>query len=415
MASKLAHLLFAASLGLLASAQLAVDTSPVTAAAASVETVSMIDASGLPITTASDAAANAWYIPLTGPASAATAAWGASVHIGSSGAEILPITFGTIATPTHQPTATVFPAGAPSGDTSSSSSSLEIALNSAQDALLLGADSTVSVLSTVIATADSPTNISSTNLTSLPVGLNLGLAGHWPGALVFGGNYDANRIYNETHWQTTAATSAGESTFIATGAQSVGKVQLHLYASPATTETNSPSTNDTTYPFATTTISQTTQPLPATLNFSRDTLTVPDASFCDRNFTIGFNADSATYPRFEIAVWADLVPAGSRCVADAGAGAIVLGRPFFQAAYVYVTAGGDLYFSSIRRDGAVGVAPREFDLHAVLGGGNGNGTGDGDGAQESAVSGAGRGRGTLGGGWGLVWMAVVVALGELWM
>ncbi|OJJ96257.1 hypothetical protein ASPACDRAFT_47027 [Aspergillus aculeatus ATCC 16872] len=409
MGSKLAHTLFTlASVGVLASAQLAVDTTPVTAAA-SVETVSMIDASGLPITTVSDAGDNAWYIPLTGPASAATAAWGANVHMHSDAAALLPITFGTAPAPTSTPTvhttrtlsqetsalptATVSPIGTPSGD-ESTTSTLEIPLNPEANALLLGADTALTIFSTVIATAENPTNISTTNLTTLPVGMNLGFGSHWPGALVFGGNYDANRIWNESHWQTTPETSAGNGSFAQTGTQLLASgVQLKLYPTPNLTG----DTNTTYYPFDTSSNPTTTSTtLPATLNFTAETLTVPDASFCDRNFTVVFNPASATYPLFGIPIWADLVPAGSRCVVGSGGDEIILGRPFFQAAYVYVTDVGDLYFSSIRRDGSVGVAPREFDLHAVLGTGGGGGdvyanaTAEEAGAKASAVSGAGR-------------------------
>ncbi|RAH71864.1 uncharacterized protein BO66DRAFT_447523 [Aspergillus aculeatinus CBS 121060] len=427
MASKLAHTLFTlASVGLLASAQLAVDTTPVTAAA-SVETVSMIDASGLPITTVSDAGDNAWYIPLTGPASAATAAWGANVHMHSEAAALLPITFGTAPAPSvHKtrspsqetsalPTATVSPIGTPSGD-ESTTSTLEIPLNPEANALLLGADTSLTILSTVIATAENPTNISTTNLTALPVGMNLGFGSHWPGALIFGGNYDANRIWNESHWQTTPETSAGNGSFTQTGTLLLASgVQLRLYPTPNLTG------NTTTYPFDTTSPPiTTTTPLPATLNFTAETLTVPDASFCDRNFTVVFNPDSATYPLFEIPVWADLVPAGSRCVVGSRGGEIILGRPFFQAAYVYVTEVGDLYFSSIRRDGSVGVAPREFDLHAALGGGMGGGGGDvyanataeEAGAKGTAVSGAGRVATIMSSSaWGVVLVVGVVVVG----
>ncbi|RAL11851.1 uncharacterized protein BO97DRAFT_87393 [Aspergillus homomorphus CBS 101889] len=411
MANKLPlSLLTVFGLGFLASAQLAVDTTPVTAAAP-VETVSMIDASGLPITTVSDAGDNAWYVPLTGPASVATAAWGASVHLNRGAAEILPITFGTTATPTRKtrvatstslPKATVSPLGSPSRN-EETTSTLEIPLTTEENALLLGADTTLTIESTVIATAENPTNISTTNLTSLPVGMNLGFAPFWAGALVFGGNYDSSRIFNESHWQTTAETSAGNCTFIQTGTQALSGVQLRLYGTPsasATTNTN------TSYPFDTTQIISTTTTLPATLNFTSETLTVPDATLCDRNFSVIFNPTSGTYPIFEIPVWADLVPAGARCVVGTGE-EVVLGRPFFQAAYVYITDIGDLYFASIRRDD-MAVVPREFDLHAVLGvtGGvdaYGNGTvgnGTGEGARKGAASGAGR---VVGGfGWGAV-------------
>ncbi|PYI16392.1 hypothetical protein BO99DRAFT_366316, partial [Aspergillus violaceofuscus CBS 115571] len=379
----------------------------------------MIDASGLPITTVSDAADNAWYIPLTGPASAATAAWGASAHIHRDAAALLPITFGTApsSTPTvHKtrslspetsalPTATVSPIGSPSGD-ESTTASLEIALNPEANALLLGTDTSLTISSTVIATAENPTNISTTNLTTLPVGMNLGFGTQWPGALVFGGNYDANRIWNESHWQTTPETSAGNSTFTQTGTQLLSSgVQLKLYPTPDPTL----STNAT-YPFDTAAAPTTTSAtLPATLNFTAETLTVPDASFCARNFTVVFNPDRATYPLFEIPVWADLVPAGQRCVVGTGE-EIILGRPFFQAAYVYITDVGDLYFSSIRRDGGIGIAPKEFDLHAVLGAGEGgdvyaNATAEEAGIKGSAVSGEGRVMIT-----GSVWVVVAVGV-----
>ena len=56
--------------------------------------------------------------------------------------------------------------------------------------------------------------LSSTNKTipTLPFGLNLGRAGHWSGSLVFGGDYDSNRVAADTWTIITASDS-----FISTG------------------------------------------------------------------------------------------------------------------------------------------------------------------------------------------------------
>ncbi|PWY93072.1 hypothetical protein BO94DRAFT_622263 [Aspergillus sclerotioniger CBS 115572] len=355
-------LLLALTLTPFTTAQLTLDTTdPQTTASPSVETVSFIDASGIPITTASALDNNAWYIPLTGPAPSPTgASWGAQVQYNDDLAEMLPIAFGT--TSTSSSTATILSASGPT----TQSGSLELSLPlPTSNTFLLGKDTSLTITTTE----------SNSTLSTLPVGINLGFANHWNGSLVLGGNYDSNRIYNEPHWQTTPETSSGNSSFITTGIQDISAVTINLFSIPNTT------TPTTSYPFGSSSIESSTSAIPAILNFTSETISVPDSTYCGRNISIIFNPTEEAYPEFDIPVWGDLIPEGSRCEVNSK-GKFVLGRPFFQAAYLYVSAEGDVYFSSVTREN-VGVSPRGFDLHVRLSqvvegtdmGVNGTGTG----------------------------------------
>ncbi|GCB21715.1 hypothetical protein AAWM_04600 [Aspergillus awamori] len=384
-----------------ASAELTLASNPQTTSAP-VETVSLIDASGIPITTANDPADNAWIIPLTGPASAPTgAAWGAQIQYNNDLAGILPVAFGTPTT-TAKPTATATTKAAAASTTTatfvsagspgqkSGNFELEIAFS---NTLLLSQDTSLNITSTINKT-------NSTTIPSLPVGLNLGLQDKWNGSIVLGGNYDSNRIYDEPHWQTTPETSAGNTSFIDTGMLDISAVILQLYTTPNATA----SSKDAEYPFGGTSVQETSKTLPAMLDFNSEFLSVPDESWCGRNISIVFNPDSESYPIFDIPVWAELVPK-ERC--QVSSGEVVLGRPFFQAAYVYVNSAGDVYFSSITTED-VDVATKPFDLHVQLSEavngtetyGGGNGTATGSGSDATGTSGAGR----LGveGVWGVV-------------
>ncbi|OJZ85129.1 hypothetical protein ASPFODRAFT_82234 [Aspergillus luchuensis CBS 106.47] len=357
---------------------------------APVETVSLIDASGIPITTANDPADNAWVIPLTGPASAPTgAAWGAQIQYNNDLAGILPVAFGTPTT-TSKPTATAtgkatstttatfVSAGSPGQKTETLD--LEIAFS---NTLLISQDTNLNITSTTNKT-------NSTTIPSLPVGLNLGLRNKWNGSVVLGGNYDSNRIYDEPHWQTTPETSAGNTSFIDTGMLDISAVILQLYTTPNATT----SSEDAEYPFGGTSVQETSKSLPAMLDFNSEVLSVPDESWCARNISIVFNPDSESYPIFDIPVWDELV-SKERC--QVSSGKVVLGRPFFQAAYVYVNSAGDMYFSSITTDD-VDVATKPFDLHVQLSEavngtesyGGENGTATGSGSDATGTSGAGR-------------------------
>lgn len=73
------------------------------------------------------------------------------------------------------------------------------------------------------------------------------------------------------------------------------------------------------------------------------------------SFTLEFNQNSQTsqYPSFTIPVFAGLTSSSARCSANQNIGTsdsappMVLGLPFFQAAYIYVDANAEMYFSSI--------------------------------------------------------------------
>ncbi|RAK98140.1 uncharacterized protein BO80DRAFT_504265 [Aspergillus ibericus CBS 121593] len=417
MASSRSHssiLLFLLALIPFTTAQITIDSDAQTTASPSVETISLIDASGIPITTASALDNNAWFIPLTGPASSPTgASWGAQVQYDNDLAEMLPIAFGTTTTTstststtsTSTPTtATLLSAGSPSSETGTLE--LELPLPTS-NTLLLGKDTTLTITS--------PNTTNTTTLSTLPVGINLGLANHWNGSLVLGGNYDSNRIYNEPHWQTTPETSSNNSTFITTGLQSLSAVTLNLYTTPNTTTTTSSSSSSELYPFGTSTLQSSTTPLPALLNFTSETITVPSLSWCNRNISIIFNPTEEAYPEFDIPIWGDLIPAGERCVVM-DTGVVVLGRPFFQAAYLYVAAEGNVYFSSVTREDRP-VVTREFDLHvrlseAVEGTDMGvNGTGYGYGGGNGTGYG---GNGTTAGGKGVVSGAAIGVKGRGW-
>ncbi|PYH94363.1 hypothetical protein BO71DRAFT_230774 [Aspergillus ellipticus CBS 707.79] len=387
----------------LASADIIIATDPQTTTAPVVETASVLDASGIPITTANDPADNAWYIPLTGPASSPTgAAWGARIQYNNDALnEILPIAFSanpsaTATTSTSAPSATATLSSATSPGEGNQNGTLETPLTSTTT-LLLGTDSTFNL------TIDG----NSSSLSTLPLGLNLGLQGKWNGSIVLGGNYDANRIYDESHWQTLPETSAGNTSFISTGLSSISAVVLQLYSSTPNTSASAA----TAYPFDTTTVDETSKNLTALLDFNSEVISVPDDKWCGRNISVVFNPASEAYPEFEIPIWAELIPAGQRCVVAGDT--VTLGRPFFQATYLYVTAEGDLYFSSVTTED-LEVQLKTFDLHSALSedaadGGNGTTVSVKGSGTSAGVGGglAGESR-VLGGLMGLLVMVVVL-------
>lgn len=102
----------------------------------------------------------------------------------------------------------------------------------------------------------------------------------------------------------------------------------------------------------------------AILDFNSDTLALPSKDYCGANITISLNAGHAdsTYSEMQIAIPAELT-SSDKCVSTSDT--VVLGKPFFQAAMIYVDDGGNIYFNAANR-WALPVVLDTFNKDAML-------------------------------------------------
>jgi hypothetical protein len=104
----------------------------------------------------------------------------------------------------------------------------------------------------------------------------------------------------------------------------------------------------------------------ATLDFNLNTIMLPSKDYCGVNITITLNpgvAGDNTYSELQIPVPAELT-SSDQCTTT-NSDRVVLGRPFFQAAMVYVDDGGDIYFNAANR-WALPVSLDTFNKDAML-------------------------------------------------
>ncbi|EAW12119.1 uncharacterized protein ACLA_060780 [Aspergillus clavatus NRRL 1] len=180
---------------------------------------------------------------------------------------------------------------------------------------------------------------------TVPFGLNIGHAGEWNGSLALGGFYDANRLTDDaTSWISIAETMNNNGTFLQTGKQALSVVILRVW------EYNPRPSNSTAKvkrsgPFSVSDESEPRAEYPARLDLSSESLVLP-RDWCGRNLTLEFNMFpnrvASLSSSILIGIPGNLTDSRSRCSFEEDTQEIVLGRPFFQAAYLYVDQSGEV-------------------------------------------------------------------------
>ena len=217
---------------------------------------------------------NAWYIPLAGAGGDSSSPWGANVTTnGNSSPKLIPLVISngtqTGVSGSSSSSAAVFPnAGSLAGG--NNHQSLEVQLEDASNPeLVLGLNAALGLSS------------SSQTVPTVPFGLNLGLAGKWNGSVLFGGDYDANRIYGQSAWQTVPEASNISSTFLATGHLPVASVSVRLFHYQSG---QPPNAMGDAYPFGPSIADNNIQTVPAVLNISSESLILPAGDFCGNKY-----------------------------------------------------------------------------------------------------------------------------------
>lgn len=295
---------------------------------------------------------NAWVIPLTGP-TATGAPWG--INISPSGGKTptkVPVVLGSVEASTSTSTAIVVDAIAPEGTSNE------------RLVVIPGASELQFSNSTSLSVQSGGSSSQNTTLPITPFSLNLGYGSSWNGSFVFGGYFDKNRIFGEK-WTPTQETSGGNATLLVTGKQSIGTVSLRKFTFQGDVAGDQGSKITPSTPFGNSKASEVDPNHDATLDFNLNTMMLPSKDYCGANITITLNpgvAGDNTYSELQIPVLAELTTS-DQCTTNTGR--VVLGRPFFQAAMVYVDDGGNVYFNAANR-WALPVSLDAFNTDAVL-------------------------------------------------
>lgn len=295
-----------------------------------------------------------WYIPLVGLSNATTSSLGANVtQNGTSSPAQFPVVISNGSQSSSSSAALV--------DASSVGASSGQLLVDSSNNLVLGPNSSLGL------------SQSKDTVPTVPFGLNLGRDEVWNGSVMFGGSYDENRIYGQTGWASVPAASNGKGTFLSSGKQAVGSVAIRLFHYDASGALPAGSAG---WPFGTSMDGGVVKQVPALLDFTSDSLILPNPKWCGMNISLEFNVDvtntsSGYYGTFSIPILDQLTSSSARCSADDSIGAnssapaMTLGKPFFQSTYIYVDTHGDLYFSAVNRwDFPIKAVP--FDATALL-------------------------------------------------
>ncbi|KAF2006493.1 hypothetical protein P154DRAFT_615242 [Amniculicola lignicola CBS 123094] len=198
--------------------------------------------------------------------------------------------------------------------------------------LFLGPDSNLSAFTNEAGRND-------VDIPTLPFGLNLGFLWRFNGSITLNAYYDANRI-NSTSWipLPNSAKSQAESTFLFNG----------------------------TFPFS---AKVNNTACTAILDFNSDAIVLPPGYSC-KDLTVEI-VDAE--PKYNIHIPEYLLSNTTRCLvrnetvlnSDPRKDTVVLGKPFFQAAYVYVEKSGQVYIARAN-DYDLAPKPEKFDKGAIL-------------------------------------------------
>ncbi|GIC86443.1 uncharacterized protein Aud_002815 [Aspergillus udagawae] len=188
-----------------------------------------------------------------------------------------------------------------------------------------------------------------TPIRTVPFGLNLGHKDEWNGSLAVGGIYDANRLTDDaTSWISIAETMNNNGTFLQTSKQTLSAVILRVWKyNPGSSGTNT-SINakvKRSGPFSISDESEPSIVYPARLDLTSDSLILPQ-DWCGRNITLEINMFpnrvASVSSSILIGIPGNLTDSSSRCSFEQNTEEIILGRPFFQAAYLYVDVTGEV-------------------------------------------------------------------------
>ncbi|KAF4215769.1 hypothetical protein CNMCM5878_007758 [Aspergillus fumigatiaffinis] len=188
-----------------------------------------------------------------------------------------------------------------------------------------------------------------TPIGTVPFGLNLGHKGEWYGSLALGGFYDANRLTDDAiSWISIAETMNNNGTFLQTGKQTLSAAILRVWKynpSPSGTNTSINAKVKRSGPFSVSDESEPSIVYPARLDLTSDSLILP-RDWCGRNITLEINMFpnrvGSVSSSILIGIPGNLTDSSSRCSFEQDTEEIVLGRPFFQAAYIYVDVTGEV-------------------------------------------------------------------------
>ncbi|KAH1617245.1 hypothetical protein KXX21_009517 [Aspergillus fumigatus] len=186
-------------------------------------------------------------------------------------------------------------------------------------------------------------------ISTVPFGLNLGHKGEWNGSLALGGLYDANRLTDDaTSWISIAETMNNNGTFLQTGKQTLSAVIVRIWQYNPSPSITNPSINarvKRSGPFSASDESEPSVVYSARLDLTSDMLILP-RDWCGRNITLEINMFpnrvASVSSSILIGIPGNLTDSSSRCSFEQDTEVIVLGRPFFQAAYLYVDVTGEL-------------------------------------------------------------------------
>ncbi|KAF2180405.1 hypothetical protein K469DRAFT_714786 [Zopfia rhizophila CBS 207.26] len=180
-----------------------------------------------------------------------------------------------------------------------------------------------------------------TDVQTVPFDINVGTKDVLSGSITLSGYYDANRI-NATSW--IPLPKSKDSPFLNNG---ITQFNIHVYNKDSKTNTNTTRT--------------------ATLDFNNDTIVVPSSYPCSKLTVQPFDA----VPLYPITISGYLLTNKSRCYqrekddSSAQKGSIMLCKPFFQAAYVYVERDGQVYLTQAN-DYDLPSKPEKFDAKAEI-------------------------------------------------
>lgn len=263
-----------------------------------------------------------WQIPLVGLSNTITDPWGVNITTDNKTSPY------TIAVSNAKPStlnngSEIQPGLLTIGDDSVKANTLELGADTSKKEITVGNNSHLNI-------STSSDSVGNTSTPTVPFGLNLGYQGTWNGSLVLGGDYDANRVTTGV-WNLLNESANGNSTFLTSGQQTLSTVHLKFRSINTSTEA------DETYS--------------AVINLNDDAITLPSQAgigICAAGFSIVLNTISGATKKagnVTIDFPSNLTTSSGRCTTDneTSSNTITLGRPFFQAAYIYTDKQGQLW------------------------------------------------------------------------
>jgi hypothetical protein len=104
----------------------------------------------------------------------------------------------------------------------------------------------------------------------------------------------------------------------------------------------------------------------AVIDFNADAISLSSSYSCRLNFSIGISNPNIPNTNLEVLIPTNLTKSEARCIVKSpGDDTITLGRPFFQAAYTYVDANGQIYLAQANQYN-LGIQPQNFTASATL-------------------------------------------------